>query len=306
LTKADPECPGPCLSLQGVAKHFAPRRSLMEIAHIRSPERLKVINGADLLVSAGDVVCLMGPNGSGKTTLLRLAAGVLLPDAGRVRVLGRDPAASAPARYCIGFLSSSERSFYWRLTAGRNLRFWGSLQGLHGSRLERAVEEAAALAECREVLDRRFENISTGMRQRVGLARAVLHDPAVLLLDEPTRSMDAEAAESFYTVIRRLTERGTAVLMSTHSASEAARLGDRAVRIEDGALRQVRPDRIAALELAIDFEGEAPAPPPAGMSLSRGRLVCPADRLASAVSWLDEAGLRILGVTSAKGADDRA
>ena len=306
MTKADPRGPGPCLSLQGVAKHFAPRRTLLEIAHFRSPKRLEVIDGVYLQVEAGAIVCLMGPNGSGKTTLLRLAAGVLLPDAGRVRVLRRDPATSAPARYSIGFLSSSERSFYWRLTAKRNLRFWGSLQGLHGSRLERAVEEAAALAECREVLDRRFENISTGMRQRVGLARAVLHEPAVLLLDEPTRSMDAEAAESFYTVIRRLVERGTAVLMSTHSASEAARLGRRTVRIEDGALREVEPDRIGAVELAIDFEGEAPAPPPAGMSLSRGRLVCPADRLAAAVGWLEDAGLRILGVANSEGADDRA
>ena len=304
MTTADPGGHGPCLSLQGVAKHFAPRRSLLEIAHVRAPERLEVFGGVDLQVEAGAIVCLMGPNGSGKTTLLRLAAGVLLPNAGRVRVLGRDPAASAPARYSIGFLSSSERSFYWRLTAGRNLRFWGSLQGLHGSRLERAVEEAAALAECREVLDRRFENISTGMRQRVGLARAVLHGPALLLLDEPTRSMDAEAAESFYTVVRRLAGRGTAVLMSTHSPSEAARLGRRTVRIEDGALREVKPDRIGTVELAIDFEGEAEAPPPAGMSLSRRRLVCPIDRLAAAVGWLEDAGLRILKVVGAEGADD--
>ncbi|MFO7949315.1 MAG: ABC transporter ATP-binding protein [Candidatus Fermentibacteraceae bacterium] len=304
MTTADPGVAGSCLSLQGVEKHFAPRRSLLEIAHIRTPERLEVIDGVDLQVEAGAIVCLMGPNGSGKTTLLRLAAGVLLPDAGRVSVLGRDPAASAPARYSIGFLSSSERSFYWRLTAGRNLRFWGSLQGLHGRRLDRAVEEAASLAECREVLDRRFENISTGMRQRVGLARAVLHGPSLLLLDEPTRSMDAEAAESFYTVIRRLAGRGTAVLMSTHSASEAARLGRRTVRIEDGALREVHPDRIGGVELAIDFEGEAEAPPPAGMSLSRGRLLCPSDRLAAAVSWLEDAGLRILGVAGAKGTDD--
>lgn|GEM_PF-1927220 len=306
MTTADSVRAGPCLSLQGVAKHFAPRRSLLEIAHFRSPERLDVFAGVDLQVEAGAIVCLMGPNGSGKTTLLRLAAGVLLPDAGKVRVLGRNPAASAPARCSIGFLSSSERSFYWRLTAGRNLRFWGSLQGLHGSRLERAVEEAAALAECREVLDRRFENVSTGMRQRVGLARAVLHDPDVLLLDEPTRSMDAKAAESFYTVIRRLAEGGAAVLMSTHSPSEAARLGRRTVRIEDGTLLEVEPGRIGAVELTIDFEGVAEAPPPAGMSLFPGKLLCPADRLAAALGWLEDAGLRILGVSNSEGADDRA
>lgn len=300
MPTADRRGGGPCLSLRSVGKHFAPRRSLLEIAHLRAPAGLEVLAGASLEVEAGEVVCLMGQNGSGKTTLLRLSAGVLLPDSGRVSVLGGNPAASTSVRSRIGFLSSSERSFYWRLSARRNLLFWGSLQGLHGRRLRRAVADAASLTGCGDVLDRRFEDISTGMRQRVGLARAILHTPRLLLLDEPTRSMDGPAAASFVSTVRDLAEGGAAVLMSTHSPAEAGRLGDRTVRLEEGGLHPVDPASLEGPELAVSFRGTAPGSPPEGMSLQGRLLRCSAARLREALEWLESAGLEVTAVDSSR------
>ncbi len=299
MTTAD-LTPDPCLSLQAVEKHFAPRRSLLELTHLRSPSRLDVLRGVDLEVGQGQVVSLMGANGTGKTTLLRLAAGVLLPDAGRVWAVGGDPAKSISVRSSIGFLSSSERSFYWRLTARRNLLFWGSLQGLHGRGLKEAVSRAASLTGCESVLERTFEDISTGMRQRVGLARAILHRPRLLLLDEPTRSMDSQAAGAFSSLIGTLAEGGTAVLMSTHSVSEAGSLGDLTVRLERGVLREAVPHETASVEVTIAFAGDAPHTVPAGMTIEGSRLVCPADMLGKAVEWLQGKGLHIGSVSTGK------
>lgn len=280
-----------------MAKSFAPRRTLAELSHLRSPPAVEVLADASLDVAPGSIVCLMGRNGAGKTTLLRLAAGVLLPDGGRISVFGRDPAADPGTRAEIGLLSSSERSCYWRLTALRNLLFWGSLQGLHGRELNRAVSESSRVVECQDYLQKRYEDLSTGMRQRVGIARAILHSPRLLLLDEPTRSIDAESANSLARLLRRMADGGTAILMATHSLLEARRLGDRIVRIDDGRLKECEKgieDDASTME--IDFRGTTEQSPPFGWKLADGVLTCPAMELSDAVEWLRGAGLTVTGV----------
>jgi sodium transport system ATP-binding protein len=273
------------------------------MVRLRDPEAVEVLDGVSLEVDPGSVVCLMGANGSGKTTLLRLCAGVLLPDSGAVAVEGSDPAASPPARRSVGFLSSSERSFYWRLPARRNLLFWGSLQGLFGAGLRRAVDRATELAGCSDFLEHRFEDLSTGMRQKVGLARAIMHSPRLLLLDEPTRSMDAESAEAFAGLIRRLADDGAAVVMATHSGAEAASLGHRTLRLEAGGLREVDARREAGPRVRIRFSGTPRTPPPGRASASDGILTCPAGELGEAVRWLEGEDLRIGSVET--GEEDR-
>ena len=291
----------PVLALRSVCKRFAPRRSLPEMLHLRAPATVEVLDSVSLEVGRGSVVCLMGSNGSGKTTLLRLCAGVLLLDEGTVTVCGADPARRPAVRRGVGLLSSSERSFYWRLSARRNLLFWGSLQGLAGRRLRAAVDRAVAVTECAGLMDSRFEDLSTGMRQRVGLARAIIHRPGLILLDEPTRSMDAESAESFARLICRLAADGAAVVMATHSAAEAAELGQRTLRLEDGCLREVDAGYSKGPAVQVRFLGSPSGPPPGPASVAGDTLRCPAFGLRQALEWLEREGLRIVGVHSCGG-----
>ncbi len=189
---------------------------------------IRALDGVDLRVDGGEAVGLVGTNGAGKTTLLKLAAGLLLPTAGSVQVCGFDSASRGrQARGRVGLVSSDERSFYWRLTARRNLEFFAALHGMARGEAGRRIDELAELLGMGDFLRAPFSDLSSGMRQRVCLARGLLHDPAVLLLDEPTHSLSPEAALETDRFLQGLKEGGKAVLLATQSLTEARRICDR-------------------------------------------------------------------------------
>ena len=225
------------LLLEGVCKTFPSHRSIRSLLTGRKPPGIRVLDGLDLNLSPGSITAVIGPNGAGKTTLLRIITGALLAHAGSVSVMGTDPS-HHPARTAVvtGFMTSAERSFYWRLSVLENLRFFGKLQGLFGQALEERIGTVLGLTGCADITERRFGTLSTGYRQRLSLARALLHDPPMLLLDEPTRSLDPETADAFRDLIVGLAgDSGRTVLMATHSRDDAA-VCHRVLRLSDGKL----------------------------------------------------------------------
>jgi ABC-2 type transport system ATP-binding protein len=221
-----------------------------------------VLRGVSLAVPVGSVTALLGPNGAGKTTLLRILAATVSPDAGRVTILGHD-AIRFPyrVRRRIGFALAEERSFFWRLTARQNLRFFGTLADLHGAALGDRVAELAGLLEIAPEMGKPFRDLSTGMRQRLGLARALLHDPEVLLVDEPTRGLDPGAARRARRLLREVLVDGMnkTVLLATHNLEEAREVADRVAFLKGGVLLHEGPtgETIAHVPEVFDLpEGE--------------------------------------------------
>ncbi|AWM36591.1 ABC transporter ATP-binding protein [Gemmata obscuriglobus] len=202
---------------------------------VRYGERT-ALDGVSLDVRRGEIVGLLGPNGSGKSTTLAVAAGVLDPAGGAVSIEGRartaDPAAFARR---VG-LVPQEPALYEELSAAENLTFFGRLYGLAGSDLRRRVARALARVK---LTDRARQGVSTfsgGMKQRLNLAAALLHDPPVLLLDEPTAALDPASRDSLFADLTRLRDDGHAVLLTTHHLDEAEAGCDRAAILEAGKL----------------------------------------------------------------------
>jgi sodium transport system ATP-binding protein len=187
-------------------------------------------------VRAGEVVGLLGPNGAGKTTTLRMLAGILTPDRGRVLVDGLDMhAAPLEAKRRLGFLSG-DTLLYHRLSPREVLRYFGELYGLGGAELERRIGELVERLEMTSFGDRPCGTLSSGQKQRANIARAFLHRPRVLILDEPTTALDVISGQFIVESIRAERAAGRAVLFSTHVMGEAEYLCDRILLIHEGRL----------------------------------------------------------------------
>jgi ABC-type multidrug transport system ATPase subunit len=186
-------------------------------------------------VAQGERVCLMGPNGSGKSTLLRIVLGYLSPSCGTSRVMGYD-SRDGVARRLVGMVHPDERSFYWRLTVRENLAFFGALWGLAPEDAARRAVESAEAVELTSWLDRPFSDLSTGTRQRAAIARALLHDPPVLLMDEPTRSLDPLSAARFREWLLGPACTDKTLLVATHNPDEARLLAGRCLVLGRGRL----------------------------------------------------------------------
>lgn len=195
---------------------------------------VEALRGVDLQVAPGAVHGVIGPNGSGKSTMLRVLATLVLADAGAAAVGGFDVVADPLAvRRCIGLSTGEERGVYWRLTARQNLEFAASLHRLEdvGDRVAVALDEAGLS----DVADRPVSGFSQGMARRLGLARAMLHGPSVLLLDEPTRSLDPVAREDFHAAALARRERDcVTILLTTHDMAEAAEVCDEVSILDRG------------------------------------------------------------------------
>jgi sodium transport system ATP-binding protein len=211
---------------EGLAKTFHdPQRGIVE-----------AVKGVDLDCHKGEIFGLLGPNGAGKTTTLRMLSTILAPTAGRALIDGVDVAEDPlEVRRRLGFLSGST-GLYPRLTGRETLRYFGRLHGLEGERLEAAIARAFDAFDLHAFGDGRCEALSTGQKQRVSIARAVLHDPPVLILDEPTTGLDIMASSDMIQFIESRREAGTCVLFSTHILSEAERLCDRIGIVYDGRM----------------------------------------------------------------------
>jgi ABC-2 type transport system ATP-binding protein len=182
--------------------------------------RLKVLNGISLTVPAGQSFGLLGPNGAGKTTLIRLLVGLLTPGAGSVRVLGKPPSRGTARQ--MGYMPQLA-SLYTELSVRQNIAFFAAVYGLRNkkARSER-VDAVVRLVELWDKRDESIHNLSGGMKQRVSLACAIVHDPPVLLLDEPTVGLDPELRCVFWDYFQSLTRQGRTLVISSHTMDDAA------------------------------------------------------------------------------------
>ena len=190
----------------------------------------------DVSFSAADgvVTGLLGPNGAGKTTTLRMLYTLIRPDRGSALVDGIDVATNPMGvRRAIGVLPDS-RGLYPRLTAREHARYAGELHGLSGAALEKRVDELVELLDMKDIANRRTEGFSQGERMKVALARALVHGPRNVLLDEPTNGLDVMSTRAVRTLIRRLKAQGHCVLFSSHVMQEVAALCDRIVVVARG------------------------------------------------------------------------
>ena len=214
--------------------------------HLGRPPRRTVIHDVSLSVARGELFALLGPNGAGKTTLLKMLATLTIPDRGHLWVEGVDTACAPElAKSRIGLCTSEERSFYFRLTARANLELFGALVGLRGQALHRRIDDVVEMVDLGGMLDRRFEAFSSGMRQRLTVARALLADPDVLLFDEPTRAVDPIHAEAIRELILKelVGQQHKTVVLATNLLEEAWRLCDRVAVIDDGRIVALGPPR---------------------------------------------------------------
>jgi len=194
------------------------------------------VDGLSFAIAPGEIYGLLGPNGAGKTTTLRILAGILLPTRGRVRVAGLEVAAEPLAvRRHLGFLTNTT-GLYPRLSGRELLGYFARLHGLPRDAGEARVATLSRALELGGFFDRRCEALSTGERQRLSIARAVLHDPAVLVLDEPTAGLDVLASRFLRDFVRAERDRGKAVVFSTHYLAEAELLCDRIGLLHRGSL----------------------------------------------------------------------
>jgi sodium transport system ATP-binding protein len=209
----------PTLVAEGLVKRFGP---------------VAAVDGVSLAVSAGEVVGLLGPNGAGKTTTLRMLAGILTPDSGSVCVGGLDiHDRPLEAKRRLGFLSG-DTQLYQRLTAREVLRYFGRLYGMADTLIGARTAQLVSELEMGDFADRPCGTLSSGQKQRANIARAFLHEPQLLILDEPTVALDVISGEFIVESIRRQREAGRAVLFSTHIMSEAEYLCDRILLLHRG------------------------------------------------------------------------
>ncbi len=196
----------------------------------------RAVDGVSFQVAPGEVVGLLGPNGAGKTTTLRVLAGLLTPASGHARIAGI-PMAERPleARRHLGFLTAST-GLYDRLTGREVLQIFGRLQRLDEATLASRIDALAGELELAPFLDKRCGALSSGQKQRISIARAVVHDPSAYVLDEPTATLDPVASREILELVRRAKARGKAVLFSTHRMEEAQYLCTRLLFMREGKL----------------------------------------------------------------------
>jgi ABC-2 type transport system ATP-binding protein len=227
---------------QSVRKTFRHRPALFNwLGRERGGETV-ALNDVSFSAAATEVMVLLGPNGSGKTTALKLISTIVLPDAGSVSIGGFDARRSAgDVRRQVGIAVASERSFFPRLSARENLEFFATLDEVPRTQRAERIQEVLHDTGLEEQADTLAVKFSSGMYQRLGIARALVKRPSVLLLDEPTRSLDAATTAHFWTTIRALARQQTTVLLATHNFAEAAAVGDRLLLLHHGALLADRP-----------------------------------------------------------------
>lgn len=203
------------------------------------------VDGASFTAPDGAVTGLLGPNGAGKTTSLRIIYGLMKPDGGTISVDGQDAVAHPqPVQARLGVLPDLS-GLYGRLTAREHIRYFGHLQGLRGADLEKSIERWIDLLDLKAAADRRVAGFSHGERAKVALARALVHNPQNILLDEPTNGLDVMSTRAVRQVIRRLKSEGRCVLFSSHVMQEVSALCDRIVVLAAG--------RVAAQGTADDL-----------------------------------------------------
>ncbi len=230
----------PAINVHNLTKQFPVGRRLREmVLRPLHPRWAMALDGVDLEVSQGEVFGLIGPNGAGKTTLLKILCTLLLPTKGLAALHGHDVVeAPRKVRQVVGYCLDTERSFYFRLTGVQNLAFFATLNNLDARAAANRIAQVMERVGLNGAAGAPIMTYSKGMQQKLGLARALLTDPSILLLDEPTKSLDPGAAKEFRSFLRSiLAERlGKTILMVTHSLEEARECCDRVAIMDQGKI----------------------------------------------------------------------
>jgi sodium transport system ATP-binding protein len=196
--------------------------------------KIAAVQGVSFSAADGQITGLLGPNGAGKTTTLRILYTLLRPDSGTALVDGYNATThAAEVQRRIGVLPDN-RGLYARLTAREHIRYYGRLQGLKGAALERQIDQLIALLDMQDIANRRTEGFSQGQRVKVAIARALVHQPQNILLDEPTNGLDVMSTRALRSFIRRLRDEGKCVLFSSHIMQEVSALCDTIVVVAQG------------------------------------------------------------------------
>jgi len=216
------------LEVEKLTKLFYPAISFGDLARLnfqKSPPT-KALDSVSFSVSRGKILGVLGPNGAGKTTLLKIISTLILPDKGKVSVnnyrVGND---DEKIKSLIGLVSTEARSFYWRLSGWQNLQFYGSLYGLNKDLIQSKIKQFASIFDL-TYQHKRLDSYSTGMKRVFSLIRALLHDPELILFDEPTKSLDYNSVSQLRKFIKDLTSRAKTVILATHNMQEAEELCD--------------------------------------------------------------------------------
>ncbi|MGG4455742.1 ATP-binding cassette domain-containing protein [Brevibacillus porteri] len=201
-------------------------------------KEIAAVQHVSFRVEAGEVYGLLGENGAGKTTTMRMMATVLTPTEGDIEISGFSVRQQPlEVRRRIGILFGGDVGLYSRLTARENIAYFGRLYGLEQARLEERIHSLSRLLEMDDFIDRRVGAFSRGMKQKVAIARTLVHDPDVILLDEPTTGLDVTAATIFRRMVRKLQEEGKTILFSSHNMGEINKLCKRVALMHKGKLR---------------------------------------------------------------------
>ena len=231
------------IEIKGLYKEFYETRGLLDtIAHPLNKGRKKVVlNKINLAVKKNELFCIVGPNGAGKTTLIKILCTLIIPTDGEAFVNGYDIVKEEKkVRETIGFISSDERGFFWRLSGIGNLKFFATLYNISPVRISGEIERVIAIAGIDEP-EKPFQEYSTGVRQRLGIARSLLREPEVLFMDEPTKNLDPLMTTSFRRFIKEelVVKHKKTVFFTTHQLNEAEIMADRIAILDKGIIKRV-------------------------------------------------------------------
>ena len=264
--------------------------------------QVKALTGINLVVEQGEIFGLVGRNGQGKTTLIKCIAGLVEPNRGWARVLGHHSTLDSLAvKTSIGLVTAEERSFYWRLSGWQNLMFFARLHGLDDAAAKRRIGEILDSFNLGEYIDRPFHDLSTGYKQRMAIARSLLADPRVLILDEPTKSLDPMAAVSLRQVIRDWMHaaEGRAIFITSNNLSDVEQLCGRVGILNRGELKAC--DTLSNLRIQyspreqVTFQVKGPNEPDGLAALARQ---------APGLTWEERAD-HLLDIQFTRETDDR-
>jgi ABC-2 type transport system ATP-binding protein len=248
------------LEVEGIRKRF-----VTGWLNRRQKDALK---GIDLSMPKGAFWCLLGPNGAGKTTLLSILSNLLTPDEGRIKVLGIDMRTGSREILRRINISSGHANFLWSMNVRENLNYYAMLYGLSGKKRRERVDHLLRLFDLADYAQSRFDELSTGTKQRLSLAKSLVNEPELLFLDEPTVGLDPDVARKIRDAIRSLhSDEGTTILMTTHNMHEAESMCEQTAFIVEGRIRAVgRPsdlkrDLRLGDTILVKFQGAHPIPP---------------------------------------------
>jgi ABC-2 type transport system ATP-binding protein len=233
------------ISVANLTKRFPRTSGYRDLMPFRERQWVTAVEGVSLDIEEGELFGLLGPNGAGKTTLIKLLCCLVLPNSGTAHIFGHNILKEEQAvKKLVGLVNAEERSFFWRLTGRENLQFFASLYQLTRQQARKRIDELLDMVELADDADIRFQNYSTGMRQKLAIARGLLSEPRVLFVDEPTRSLDPVSAQAVRVFLKeKVAGEGKTIILATHNLNEAEQLCDRLAIMNHGrvnALGSVR------------------------------------------------------------------